>query len=150
MDAVVRQYVAACKICQQIKAPCHIRHRINMPLPPPDQSWDRVTMDFVTDLSKPTASACTRGWVIVDRWNKMAIYLPCRNGIHSPELAHVLFEQVIWKHGIPANVITDCGTQYISRCCNWVSSDTSLNHQLSTAIHPQTDCQMKRKIQPME
>jgi hypothetical protein len=150
INVALRQYVAACIVCHQIKAPSYLRYKTNMPLPPPDQPWDRVTMAFVKDLPKPTALAYTRSLVIVDQITKMAIYLPCWNDIHSPELAQVLFEQVIWKHPIQANTITDCSTQYSSRFCNRVSSDMSINHLLLTAIQPQTDCQTKHKIRTKE
>ena len=44
-------------------------------------------MDFVTDLPESMASGYTGILVIVDRLTKMAIYLPCRKDIDSPELA---------------------------------------------------------------
>jgi hypothetical protein len=44
-------------------------------------------MDLVTDLPEPTASAHSGISVLVDRLSKVAIYLPCRKDIDSPELA---------------------------------------------------------------
>jgi hypothetical protein len=67
-------------------------------------------MDFVTDLPESTASAYT-GILAVDRLTKMAIYLPCRQDVDSPELARMFFEEVICKHGIPSNIVTDRGSQ---------------------------------------
>ena len=107
-------------------------------------------MDFVTDLPESTASAYTGILVIVDRLTKMAIYLPCRKDIDSPELARMFFEHVICKHGVPDNIITDRGTQFTSRFWNRVCSHMSINHRLSTAFHPQTDGQTERQNQTME
>jgi hypothetical protein len=107
-------------------------------------------MDFVTDLPESTASAYSGILVIVDRLTKMAIYLPCRKDIDSPELARMFFEHVICKHGVPDNIITDRGTQFTSRFWNRVCSHMSINHRLSTAFHPQTDGQTERQNQTME
>jgi hypothetical protein len=150
LDTTVRKYVAGCEVCHRIKAPRHARYGANMPLPPPYNPWDGITMDFVTDLPESTKSGYTGILVIVDRLTKMAIYLPCRKDIDSPELARMFFEHVICKHGVPNNIVTDCGTQYTSRLWTRVCSHMTIDHRLSTAFHPQTDGQTKRQNQTME
>jgi hypothetical protein len=150
IDATVRKYVGGCEVCHPIKAPRHAHHGTNMPLPPPHRPCEGDTMDFVTDLPESTASAYTGILVIVDRLTKMAIYLPCRKDIDSPELAGKLFEQVICKRGVPDNITTDRGTQFTSPFWNRVCSHMSINHRLSTAFHPQTDGQKERQNQTME
>jgi hypothetical protein len=80
-----------------------------MPIEPPSQPWEGVTMDFVTDLPESTASTYT-SILAVDRLTKMAIYLPSRKDVDSPELARMIFEEVICKHDIPSNIITDRGS----------------------------------------
>jgi hypothetical protein len=146
----VRQYVAGCEVCHRIKAARHPRHGVNMPIEPPNQPWEGVTMDFVTDLPESTESAYTGILVVVDRLTKMAIYLPCRKDVDSPELARTFFEEVICKHGVPSNIVTDRGSQFTSRFWNRVCSHLSIDHQLSTSFHPQTDGQTERQNQTME
>jgi hypothetical protein len=82
-------------------------HGINLPIEPPNQPWEGVTMDFVTDLTESTTSAYTGILGIVDQLTKMAINLPCRKYVDSPELARMFFEEVICKHGVPSNIVTD-------------------------------------------
>jgi hypothetical protein len=101
-----------------------------------------VTIDFVTDLPESTASTYTGILVVVDRLTKMAIYLPCRKDVDSPELA--------CKHGVPSNIVTDRGSQFISRFWNRVCSHLSIDHRLSTSLHPQTDGQTERQNQTTE
>ena len=76
-------------------------------------------MDFVTDLPPSLridiANPYTGILVVVDRLTKMAIYLPCRKDIDSPELARLFFEHVLCQHGLPDNIITDRGGQFYSR-----------------------------------
>jgi len=80
----------------------------------------------------------------------IAIYLLCRKDIDSLELAWLFFEHVIWKRGIPDNIVTDRGTQFTSRFRTRVCSHLSTDHRLSTAFHPQTDEQTERQNQTME
>jgi len=150
MDATVRKYVARCEVCDWIKAPRHERHGTNIPLPPPHWPWEEVSMDFATDRPESMASAYKGIFVIADRLNMMAIYLPCRKDIDSPELAGMFFEQVISKHSIPDNIIAERGTQFTSRFWNRVCSHMSINHRLLTVFHPQTDGQPERLKQTME
>jgi hypothetical protein len=111
LQTSVRQYVAGCEVCHRIKAARHTRHGVNMPIQPPSQPWEGVTMDFVTDLPKSTASAYT-DILVVERLTKMAIYLPCRKDDYSPELARMFSEEVICKHSVPSNIVTDRGILY--------------------------------------
>jgi hypothetical protein len=146
----VRQYIAGCEVCHRIKAARHPRYGVNMPIEPPNQPWEGVTMDFVTDLPESTASAYTGILVVVDRLTKMAIYLPCRKDVDSPELARMFFEEVICKHGVPSNIVTDRGSQFTSRFWDRVCSHLSIDHRLSTSFHPQMDGQTERQNQTME
>jgi hypothetical protein len=150
LQTSVRQYVAGCEVCQRIKAARHAKYGVIIPIEPPSQPWEGVTMDFVTDLPESTASAYTGILVIVDRLTKMAIYLPCRKDVDSPELARMFFEEVICKHGVPSNIVTDRGSQFTSRFWNRVCSHLSIDHRLSTSFHPQTDRQTERQNQTME
>jgi hypothetical protein len=91
LQTSVHQYVAGCELSDRMKAARHANHGINMPIEPPNQPWEGVTMDFVTDLPESTASAYAVILVIVDRLTKMAIYLPSRKDVDSPELARLFF-----------------------------------------------------------
>jgi hypothetical protein len=150
LQTSVRQYVAGCEVCHRVKAARHAKYGVNMPLEPPNQPWEGVTMVFITDLPESTASAYTGILVIVDRLTKMAIYLPCRKDVDSPELARMFFEEVICKHAVPSNIVTDRGAQFTSRFWNRVYSHLSIDHRSSTSLNPQTDGQTERQNQTME
>jgi hypothetical protein len=150
MDITVKKYVTACEVCHRVKAPRHARHGTNMPIDPPYRPWEGLTMDFVTDLPESTASGYTGILVVVDRLTKYAIYLPCRKDVDSPELARMFFEHVICQHGIPDNIISDRGTQFLSRFWRRVCEHMSIDHRASTSFHPQTDGQTERQNQTME
>jgi hypothetical protein len=121
-----------------------------MPIEPPSQPWEGVTMDFVTDLPESTALPYTGIFVVVDRLIKMAIYLPFCKDVDSAELARMFFKEVSCKHGVPSNIVTDRGSQFRSRFWNRGCSHLSIDHRLSTSFHPQTDGQTERQNQSME
>jgi hypothetical protein len=80
----------------------------------------------------------------------MAIYLPCRKDIDSPELARMFFKHVSCKHGVSNNIVTASRTQFTCRFLTQLYSHMSIVHQLSTAFHLQTDGQTERQKQTME
>jgi transposase InsO family protein len=120
-----------------------------MQLLPSSAPCEGITMDFVMDFPESTASCYTGITVIVDGLTRIAIYLPCRKHIDSPELAYMFFEHVIWIHGIPDNIITNRRPQFTSRFWDRVCSHLSIDHRLSTAFHPQTDGQTECQNQTM-
>ena len=101
MDSTVRKYIPGCELWHPIMARRHAHHGTNIPLPPPSQPWEGVTMDIVTDHPESTPSRYTGIMVIVDRLTQMVIYLPFRKDIDSPELARLFFEHLICKCGVP-------------------------------------------------
>jgi hypothetical protein len=56
------------------------KYGVNIPIEPPNQPWEGVTMDFVTDLPESTASGIL---VVVDLLTKIAIYLPYHKDVDS-------------------------------------------------------------------
>jgi hypothetical protein len=49
-------------------------------------------------------------FVVVDRFNKMCILMPCKKTIKGQEATNMFFEQV-WVHfGIPRSIISDRDT----------------------------------------
>src|SRR5690349_8364126 len=150
MESSITKYISACEVCSCIKAPRHAKYGANMAIEAPTRPWEGVTMDFVTDLPESTTSAYTSILVVVDRFTKMAIYIPCKKDIDSPELARLFFERVICQYGIPDHIITDRGSTFTSRLWTRVCSHMSMDHRLSTSFHPQTDGQTERQNQTME
>jgi len=86
-----------------------------MPLVPLSHRWEEVTKDIITNLPEPTASWYTGFLVMGDPLSKMAIYLPFRKDINSPELARMFFEYVICNRNLSDMILTNCETEFTSR-----------------------------------
>ena len=121
-----------------------------MAITPPEYPWQGITMDFVTDLPESTACKYDSILVVVNRLTKMALYIPCRKDLDSPELARLFFERVICHYGVPEHIITDRGPTFTSLFWKHICTHMTIDHQLSTSFHPQMNGQIERQNQTME
>jgi len=88
--------------------------------------------------------------VIVDRFTKMAHYVPVRGTITAPGLADVFLREVIRLHGVPKTVVSDRGPILTAKYWSSFCYHLGVTRRLSTAFHPQTDGQTERQNQTME
>jgi hypothetical protein len=93
-------------------------------------------MDFVGGL--PTnMKAHDYLFVVVDRFRKMCILMPCKNTIIGQEATNKFFEHVRVHFEIPRSIISDRDTCFLSafRTTLWENMETKLKR--STTFHPQ-------------
>ena len=76
MDTDITEYIQACPDCQRDKSRRHRRYGLLSPLELPHAPWQSTAMDFITDL--PRSNGCTELWVVIDRFSKMAHFIPLR------------------------------------------------------------------------
>ncbi|GJU16071.1 putative reverse transcriptase domain-containing protein [Tanacetum coccineum] len=100
--------------------------------------WDNITMDFVTKLLR-TSSGYDTIWVIVDRLNKSAHFLPMRENDSMDKLTRLYLKEVVTRHGILVLIISNRDGRFTSHF--WRSFQKALGNRLdvSTAYHLQTD-----------
>jgi hypothetical protein len=92
-------------------------------------------VDYVDGLPK-TRKGHDYLFVVVDRFNKMSILIPCKKIIKGHEATNMFFKY-IWVHlGIASSIISDKGSIFISCFLTtlWEKMDTKLN--MSTTFHP--------------
>lgn len=139
----VRDYVMTCTACQRIKPVRHKPHGQLQWLPLPRGPWSDITMDFITDLppSKKKAKAYDSILVVVDRYTKMARYIPVRKTITAAEVADAFMTKIYRHFGQPATIVTDRGSVFTAKFWQSLTHSLMIQHKLSTAFHPQTDGQ---------
>ena len=104
-------------------------------------------MDFITDL--PEVKGYNQIWVVVDRFNKMAHFIPLKNR-KAKELA-VTFIREVWRlHGLPKRIVSDRGSVFTSKFREAVMKLLEVNLDRLSAYHPQTDRQTERVNQKLE
>ena len=70
----------------------------------PDRSWQDVSIDFVLGLSK-TIKKYDYIFVIVDRFSKIAYFLPFSKTFDAFKIAQIYFDGVVKLHGLPKIIV---------------------------------------------
>ena len=112
--ADVGAYVRGCVPCQRAKPLPNTHLGKLMALPIPKRIWADVSMDFVGPLPDSTRGF-NRIMVVVDRFSKMAHYVPCRTDESTEELAHRYVKRIFSLHGAPRTMVSDRGPEFTSR-----------------------------------
>ncbi len=144
----VRNFIRSCDTCCRSKIPCHLPYGKLQTLPIPKAPWQSISMDFIINL--PPSSGYDAILVVVDRFTKMAHFLPDRKDFTSEDTAQLLLQEVFRHHGLPQQIISDRGPQFIAKFWKRLFELLQVMCSLSSAHHPQTDGQSERTIQTLE
>ncbi|MBW0566660.1 hypothetical protein O181_106375 [Austropuccinia psidii MF-1] len=96
-------------------------------------------MDFITQL--PLSNNFDSILVVVDRFSKMAIFIPTYETITALELAQIFIIHVFSKHGLPVSIVSDRGSLFASSFWTNLCQQLNISRDLSTAFYPETDGQ---------
>ncbi len=141
----VSQYFRGCSVCAISKTPHHLPAGKLVPLPIPRHPWYHVWVEFVTDLPKSEGYTCIL--IAVDRFSKACKLIPLRGLPTARETVEDLFHNLFRTFGIPEDVISNRGPQFVSRGWKAFFKLLDVNVSLSSGYHPQTNGQTEWKIQ---
>ena len=71
-------------------------------------------MDLITKLPR-TKKGHDAIWVVVDRLTKLAHFLPIREDFSADKLAKIYVDEIVSRHGVPLNIISDRDARFSSR-----------------------------------
>ena len=145
---MVKDYVWSCTTCAQSKTLRHRPYGLLKQLPILEKPWNSISMDFIEQL--PSSSSFTAILVIVDQLSKQSIFIPTHNTITSPELAKLFLLHVFSKHGVPAHVTSDQGTEFVSHFFWSLRKALDMRLHFTSGYHPEGDGQTERTNQTLE
>jgi Integrase zinc binding domain len=148
MSPYINEYLRSCDVCARNKAPRHKPHGTLHPLPIPPAAWSSVSMDFIVEL--PESNGFNAILVCVDHFTKMAHFRPTTTNVTSEDTAELYLRYVFKHHGLPSDIVSDRGTQFVSRFSKRLYELCKIKHNKSTAYHPQSDGQTERVNQVLE
>ena len=92
MDEQITEYVRSCDICQHNKVIWHKKDGLLEPIEVAIRPWTSISMDLIMGL--PKSERYTTIWVIVDRFSKVAHFIPLKTEEHIKELALIFLNQI--------------------------------------------------------
>uniref|UniRef100_A0A8C6NK09 Gypsy retrotransposon integrase-like protein 1 n=1 Tax=Nothobranchius furzeri TaxID=105023 RepID=A0A8C6NK09_NOTFU len=135
----VKSYISGCHTCAQQKGDNRPPAGLLNPLPIPSRPWSHIALDFVCGL--PDSHGFNTILTIVDRFSKACHLVPLKSLPSSVVTAKLLVKLVFRLHGIPDEILSDRGPQFISRVWKELTETLGARVALTSGFHPQTNGQ---------
>jgi hypothetical protein len=114
MNDEIVKYIQSCPQCQKNKAARHTSYGLLQQLELAYILWSSIAMDFITDV--PLSDGCNQLWVNIDRFTRMAHYIPLKKKEKRAENLGLVFDYEIWiLHRIPTDIVLDRNSRFSSK-----------------------------------
>jgi hypothetical protein len=130
----VTNFISACPPCQRNKSRRHRPYGLLQPLKMPEGPFDSISYDFITKLPltpRGHDSIC----VFVDRFSKMAFFVPCNEKITGKGFAKLYVDHVQATQGLRKTFISDRDTRFTSAFWQEVIALLGTRLCMSSAFH---------------
>ena len=99
LEKDIARFVKKCVVCMMAKT--HGNNAgLYTPLPIPNMPWEEVSLDFFLGLPRTQRNKDSI-LVVVDRFSKMAHFVPCNKSNDASHVTDLYFKEIVRLHGIP-------------------------------------------------
>jgi len=137
MRQEIKAYVRSCHPCQLRKNPKRKPYGLLQPMPVPEAPFTTIALDLVGPFNRSTSQMK----YIITATDHATRYLECkalRNG-PSEEIAKFLVENIILRHGVPHNILSDLGAAFTSDLLAEISKFMGIKQIHTTAYNPKAN-----------
>jgi hypothetical protein len=138
MDQDIKTFLQTCHQCQLAQPQLHLHDGLLHPLPIPDERFETLHMDFAP--MPKDATGPNNLLVLVCKFTKLTIAIPCSTTITAEDTAHHIFTHWFLRgYGFPKYIYSDHDPLFVSNTFKTFSKLTNILHIPSTARHQRTD-----------
>ncbi|CAM6093571.1 unnamed protein product [Calypogeia fissa] len=112
MKDLILQHVKSCYLCQKNQTVYRAKGGLLKPLPVSAAPWESISMDFIQGL--PVAFGYDAILTIMNRFSKMAYFLPTCKSVSAREVANMVFNSMFRMWGLPLQILSDRDSRYNS------------------------------------
>ena len=152
----VENYFKACIIFAWGKPMQQKPYKMLQLLPIPSRPWQDIAMDFIVklppfkDFLEPENPEYDLVWVVIDRFTKMACFLPYKEDTGADVLARQFLKDIFANHKMPQSIVLDKGSIFAAKFTKALYKALDVERNLSTAFHLQMDSQIECINQTLE
>ncbi|MBW0498612.1 hypothetical protein O181_038327 [Austropuccinia psidii MF-1] len=144
------EYCHTCDRCQKSARITGKKFGLMIYIQEPRSPWEVFHVDWVTALPPSWEKGYNACLVILDRYSKTPIFLPCHKEDTAMDTALLLWSRVISCTGIFKNIISERDPKFTSALWTNIHRFFEIELSFSTAYHPQTYGLAERMIKALE
>jgi len=95
-------------------------------------------------VSLPPSKGFDAIMVVVDRFSKMAHFIPTKDEATAQETGRLFFSHIFKHHGLPKDIVSDRDPKFTSKFWRALWKQMGSELKMSTSFCPQTDGQTER------
>ena len=142
MRRQIKEYIQKCPTCQKNKTNNRTLKEPMVITTTANRAFEKIFLDVVGPLPRSNNG---NNFILTlqDDLTKFAWAVPMENH-EANTVAHHFVTQFVCLHGIPQSLVTDCGTEFLSKIFKEVCRLLKIRQTSTTPYHPQSNGSLER------